>query len=216
MADQISGVRLIRALQRQKAGIVGGDWAGLVIAVVGVVGTLGAALLTQSRADRTKRLELQAAAEQRREERQHAEVLLQAEQAQARQRESLELRRRCYIGLNTASRQYLTAMTNYLHALRHNVDVGASLAQLESSRLAYRDSYSEAQMVSPNPVLHASGVAKTRLNTAYGNVKKLGPSLSGCVDELQALEDELRQEVWPSVGVQKNAMRIDLGIDSAD
>ncbi|MGJ3560287.1 hypothetical protein ACR6C2_24330 [Streptomyces sp. INA 01156] len=51
---------------------------------MGVVGTLGAALLTQNRADRTKRLELQAAAEQQREERRHAEALLQTEQAQAR------------------------------------------------------------------------------------------------------------------------------------
>ncbi|MGX5209927.1 hypothetical protein ACWKT3_14680 [Streptomyces violaceus] len=183
---------------------------------MGVVGTLGAALLTQNRADRTKRLELQAAAEQRREERQHAEALLQAEQAQARQRESLELRRKCYIDLNTASRQFLTTMTNYLHALRHNVDVDASLAQLETSRSAYRDSYSEAQMIAPRPVLHASSVAKTRLNTAYGKIKKLGPSLPGCAAELQALEDELRQEVWPYVGEQKVAMRADLGIESAE
>lgn len=195
---------------------MGGGWAGLLVAVVGVVGTLGAALLTQNRADRTKRLELQAAAEQRREERQHAEALLQAEQAQARQRESLELRRKCYIDLNTASRQFLTAMTNYLHALRHNVDVDASLEQLETSRSAYRDSYSEAQMIAPRPVLHASSVAKARLNTAYGKIKQLGPSLSGCAAELQALEDELHQEVWPYVGEQKVAMRADLGIESAE
>ncbi|GAA2391436.1 hypothetical protein GCM10010420_14410 [Streptomyces glaucosporus] len=195
---------------------MGGGWTGLVVAVVGVVGTLGAALLTQNRADRIKRLELQAAAEQRREEHQHAEKLLQAEQAQARQRESLELRRRCYIDLNTASRQFLTAMTNYLHALRNNVDVEASLEQLETSRSAYRDSYSEAQMIAPSPVLHASSTAKARLNTAYGKIKRIGPSLSGCVVELQALEDELHQKVWPYVGKQKDAMRADLGIESTD
>lgn len=43
------------------------SWTGLLITLVGVAGTLGAALLTQNRADRTKRMELQAAAEQRRE-----------------------------------------------------------------------------------------------------------------------------------------------------
>ncbi|MCF4138362.1 hypothetical protein L1856_19060 [Streptomyces sp. Tue 6430] len=209
---------LVEDLHLWKAGIVGSDWAGLTVAVVGVVGTLGAALLTQNRADRTKRVELQAAAEQRREERQHAEALLQAEQAQARHREGLELRRRCYIDLNTASRQFLTAMTNYLHALRHNsdVDVEASLSQLEASRSAYRDTYSEAQMIAPRPVLHASSVAKTRLNNAYGKIKQLGPSLSGRTAELQALEDELHQKVWPYVGEQKVAMRSDLGIESDD
>ncbi|MEH0395422.1 hypothetical protein ACFY8Q_17285 [[Kitasatospora] papulosa] len=77
------------------------SWAGLLIAVVGVMGTLGAALLTQNRADRTKRMELQAAAEQRREERGHTEELLLAEQARQRQSESLERRRACCITLNT-------------------------------------------------------------------------------------------------------------------
>ncbi|WP_225829207.1 hypothetical protein [Streptomyces naphthomycinicus] len=193
-----------------------GDWTGLAIAVVGVVGTLGAALMTQNRADRTKRLELRAAAEQRQEERRHAEALLGAEQAQARQRESLELRRRCYIDLNTASRQYLTSMTNYLHALRQDTDVETSLAQLETSRSAYRDSYSEAQMIAPRAVLGVSSTAKTRLNAAYGKVRKLGPSLTGRAAELQALEDELHQEAWPYVGQQKAAMRADLGIETAD
>ncbi|MFF9210941.1 MULTISPECIES: hypothetical protein [unclassified Streptomyces] len=193
------------------------DWVGLGTAVVGVVGTLGAALLTQNRADRTKRLELQAAAEQRQEERQHAQALLQAEQAQVRRRETLELKRRCYIDLNTASRQYVTSMTNYLHALRRDVDVDACLEQLEASRSAYRDRYAEAQMIAPRrPVLDAASAAKSRLNTAYGKVKRLGPSLSGHVDELQALENELHRDVWPRVGAQKSAMRADLGIEDDD
>ncbi|WP_432085277.1 hypothetical protein [Streptomyces sp. bgisy095] len=55
---------------------MGANWSALLIAVVGVAGTLGAALLTQVRADRTKRMELRAAADQRREERDHAEELL--------------------------------------------------------------------------------------------------------------------------------------------
>lgn len=198
-----------------KTGSVGGGWAGLVVAVVGVVGTLGAALLTQNRADRTKRLELEAAAEQRREERQHAEALLRAEQAQVRQRESLELRRRCYVELNTASRQFLTTMNSYLHALRHDGDADAALAELEASRAAYRDRYSEAQMIAPRPVLRACGVAKDRLNAAYGKIKQQAPALSGSAAGLQALEDELHQQVWPCVGAQKDAMRADLGVDDS-
>ncbi|MEU9731103.1 hypothetical protein [Streptomyces sp. NPDC048002] len=125
--------------------ITDASWTGLLIAVVGVTGTLGAALLTQNRADRIKRMELQAAAEQRREERGHTEELLRAEQARQRQGESLERRRTCCITLNTASRQYLTAMTNYLHALRRGEVVAASLEGLEAGRPAYRDSYAESQ-----------------------------------------------------------------------
>ncbi|MEF9906396.1 hypothetical protein [Streptomyces sp. P9-A2] len=188
-------------------------WVGLLIAMVGVAGTLGAALLTQNRADHTKRMELQAAAEQRREERGHAEELLRAEQARQWQCESLERRRTCYITLNTASRQYLTAMTNYLYALQHSEDVDTSLKNLEAGRLAYRDSYAESQMVVPDAVLRASGTAKRRLNAAYGKLRKYGAAPSTYAEELATLESEFHDEVWPYLGVLKQSMRADLGVD---
>ncbi|MFE4051883.1 hypothetical protein [Streptomyces sp. YIM B13518] len=191
---------------------MGANWAGLLIAVVGVAGTLGAALLTQNRADRTKRMELQAAAEQRREERGHAEELLRAEQARQEQRESLERRRTCYITLNTASRQYLTSMTNYLYALQRGEDVDTSLKELEACRLAYRDSYAESQMVVPDAVLRSSGTAKKRLNSAYGKLRKFGAAPAAYADELAALEGELHDEVWPYLGALKQSMRADLGV----
>ncbi|MEU7060379.1 hypothetical protein [Streptomyces sp. NPDC046197] len=189
------------------------SWTGLLIAMVGVAGTLGAALLTQNRADRTKRMELQAAAEQRREERGHAQELLRAEQARQRQREGLERRRTCYITLNTASRQYLTAMTNYLHALQRSEDVATSLENLEADRLAYRDSYAESQMIVPDAVLRASSTAKTRLNAAYGKLRKYGAAPSTYTQELANLEGELHKEVWPCLGALKRSMRADLGVD---
>ena len=103
------------------------SWSGLWIAGVGVAGTLGAAVLTQSRADRARRMESQS--------------------------ESLERRRTCYVTLNTAARQYLTEMGNYLHALQHDEGAAASLENLEAARMTYRDSYAEAQMIVPTVVL---------------------------------------------------------------
>ncbi|MFD4030966.1 hypothetical protein ACFWVP_10620 [Streptomyces sp. NPDC058637] len=194
--------------------IMGSNWVGLLIAVVGVAGTLGAALLTQNRADRTKRMELQAAAEQRREERGHAEALLQAEQARQWQGESLERRRTCYIALNTASRQYVTEMTNYVHALRGRQDVDAALNNLEVARLGFRDSYAESQMVFPDAVLRAASAAKTALNTAYGTLRKYGAEPSTYAEELAALEDAFHEQVWPHLGALKQSMRADLGIDN--
>ncbi|WP_329212651.1 hypothetical protein OG257_30170 [Streptomyces sp. NBC_00683] len=189
------------------------SWAGLLIAMVGVAGTLGAALLTQNRADRIKRMELQASAEQRREERGHAEALLQAEQARQWQSESLERRRTCYITLNTASRQYVTEMTNYVHALRGRQDVDAALASLEVARLGFRDSYAESQMVFPDAVLRAASAAKTALNTAYGTLRKYGAEPSAYAEELAALEGAFHEQVWPYLGALKQSMRADLGID---
>ncbi|MET9518254.1 hypothetical protein [Streptomyces sp. NPDC002994] len=192
---------------------MGANWVGLLIAMVGVGGTLGAALLTQNRADRTKHMELQAATEQRREERGHAEELLQAEQARQWQRESLERRRACYITLNTASRQYVTEMTNYLYALQRSQDVDTSLKNLEAGRLAFRESYAEAQMVLPDAVLRAASMAKKRLNAAYGKLRKYGGAPSTYAEELATLEGELNQEVWPYLGALKQSMRADLGVD---
>ncbi|MFJ6650062.1 hypothetical protein ACIQPS_30885 [Streptomyces sp. NPDC091290] len=189
------------------------SWTGMLIAIVGVAGTLGAALLTQNRADRTKRMELQAAAEQRREERRHAEELLKTEQARQWQLESLERRRTCYITLNTASRQYLTAMTSYLHALQGGEDVAASLETLEAGRLAYRASYAESQLIVPEAVSRTSSTAKTRLNAAYGKLRKYGAAPSAYAEELATLESELHREVWPYLGALKRSMRADLGVD---
>ncbi|WP_435970400.1 hypothetical protein [Streptomyces sp. Qhu_M48] len=192
---------------------MGASWTALLIAVVGVAGTLGAALLTQSRADRTKRMELQAAAEQRREERGHAQELLLAEQARQGRHESLERRRACYITLNTAARQYLTEMTNHLHALGRNEGVASSLENLEAARLAYRDSYAEAQMIVPKVVSRPAGAAKERLNEAYGKLRKYAGDPTTYAEELSTMEAELHQEVWPYVGAMKKAMRADLGVE---
>ncbi|WP_329278231.1 hypothetical protein [Streptomyces sp. NBC_00691] len=192
---------------------MGASWTALLIAMVGVAGTLGAALLTQSRADRTKRMELQAAAEQRREERGHAEELLRAEQARQGQRESLERRRTCYIRLNTAARQYLTEMTNHLHALGRGEDDAASLENLEAARLAYRDSYAESQMIVPDVVSRSTSAAKQRLNEAYGKLRKYAEDPAAYAEELTTMKADLHKDVWPYVGAMKKAMRADLGVE---
>ncbi|MER5205250.1 hypothetical protein [Streptomyces sp. NPDC002825] len=192
---------------------MGASLTALLIAVVGVAGTLGAALLTQNRADRTKRMELRAAAEERREERVHAEELRRAELERQRQSESLERRRACYIALNTAARQYVTAMTNHVHALRRGEDAATSLERLEECRAAYRDSHAEAQMIVPNAVARASSDAKDHLNEAYGELRKYAADPSRYAAELAAMGPELHEEVWRHVAAMKVAMRIDLGID---
>lgn len=64
-------------------------------------------------------------------------------------------------------------------------------------------------------MLRACGVAKDRLNSAYGTIRRQAPSLRGAAAELQALEDELHQRVWPCVGAQKDAMRADLGVEGS-
>ncbi|MEU0667824.1 hypothetical protein ABZ508_16580 [Streptomyces lavendulocolor] len=88
-------------------------------------------------------------------------------------------------------------MTGHLHAVRRGEDVDGPLERLEASRLAFRDSYAEAQMITPDTVLRSCSAAKKQLNTAYGSLRKLGAATSSYAEEL------------------KRSMRADLGVDNA-
>jgi hypothetical protein len=192
---------------------VGAGWTALLVAVVGVVGTLGASLLTQSRADRTKRMEMQAAAEQRREERNHAEAMLETEQARHRAEESIALRRTCYITLNTAARQYLTAQVDFMHALRNETAVEAALEQLEARRTTLRESYAEAQMIVPLRVMAGAGAASRRLNAGYGRLKQIATSTPYSQEDLNTFEAGVEQS-WALLSEMRQQMRFDLGVET--
>lgn len=193
---------------------MGETWIALAVAVVGVAGTLGAAQLTQSRADRTKRLELEALARQQREEREHAERVRQAEAAEARRRERLELRRTCYIALNTASRQYQTAQINLLHALRSGdeAEIEACAEQLEERRSAQRDAHAEAQMIAPDAVMSAVSATGHQLNRAYGILKQFlaAPPDAAALD---AFADGQVERSWALLSDLRQTLRRDLGVD---
>ncbi|MFI8824693.1 hypothetical protein [Streptomyces sp. NPDC053431] len=196
---------------------MGESWVALVVAVVGVVGTLGAALLTQSRADRTKRRELAAAAEQQREDRRHAEAVRRAERDEARARERLELRRGCYIALNTAARQYQIAQVNVAHALRAQGDPGGRLAELEERRIAFRTTYAEAQMIVPDVVLSSAREVSHWLNGGYGSLKRLVAAGDDTPTE-QDFErfQERVDRGWSLLARMRGVMRRDLAIDDED
>ena len=192
---------------------MGAGWTALLVAVVGVVGTLGASLLTQRRADRTKRMEMQAAAEQRREERDHAEAMLETERARHRAEESIALRRTCYIMLNTAARQYLTAQVDFMHALRNDAGVEAALEQLEARRTTLRESYAEAQMIVPRQVMAGAGAASRRLNAGYGRLKQIAASTPYNQENLNTFEAGVEQS-RALLSEMRQQMRFDLGVDT--
>ncbi|MFE9927356.1 hypothetical protein ACFYQA_39435 [Streptomyces sp. NPDC005774] len=186
------------------------------MAIVGVVGTLGAALLTQSRADRLKRHELEATAHQQREDRAHAEQVRQQEARIAARRELTDLRRTCYISLNTTARQSQTAQINLMHALRarDDAEIQACAEQLEVRRLALRDSYAEAQMIVPATVMTDARAASRQLNDTYGLLKRLLAGGHASDSQLDALEAETEIS-WALLSDLRGAMRSDLGVDEA-
>ncbi|ULR48850.1 hypothetical protein [Streptomyces deccanensis] len=191
---------------------MGEAWVALAVATVGVVGTLGAALLTQSRADRTKRLELQALARQQGEEREHAERLRRAELSAAQVRERHELRRACCVALNTAARQYQTAQVNLWHALRDDSGVDDCADRLDERRVAHREAYAEAQLILPTPVLVSAGAASRQLNSGYGTLRKLVAAVPVDAATLDAFDPEVRK-AWALLADMRQEMRRDLGVD---
>lgn len=193
---------------------MGAGGTALLVAVVGVAGTLGAALLTQIRADRTKRMELQSAATQRREERDHAEALRAAERTERRTEADEVLKRSCYIALNTASRQYLTAQVDLLYALRKRTGAEAAMEGLETRRVVHRESYAEAQMIVPAAVLVGAGAASRRLNAAYGELKRIAASSVPTSEDLSRFEDGV-DGAWSLLAHMRQLMRDDLGVDAA-
>ncbi|MFE2284915.1 hypothetical protein ACFXDJ_12175 [Streptomyces sp. NPDC059443] len=165
----------------------------MVIAVAGVAGTLGGALLTQRGAVRAKSREIELV-------RGHDAV-----------RENLLLRRTCYVGLNRDARQFTTALNRHLHVLRERQVEDADRTALDAAKDAFRDQYSEAQMVAPGPVLTPVTVVNHALTNVYGQVKRLERSEPAPGESMEAAA-EAQQGIWDQLRVMRAAMRADLGV----
>ncbi|TWV58089.1 hypothetical protein FRZ03_01405 [Streptomyces misionensis] len=167
-----------------------------VVAVVGVVGTLLSALLTQRAAERSRRHEQE-----------------RAERARARERQASE-RLACYVALNTAARQYLAALTDQLHALSRTEDPGAVRRRLTEARDVHRDVYAEAQMRLPDPVLVLAGEVTHALGALYGRLRRLDDGVPRPGDSLDAAQAEI-DALWERLRELRRGMRADLGASEA-
>ncbi|MGW0612853.1 hypothetical protein [Streptomyces sp. NPDC002788] len=99
----------------------------MITAVVGVLGTLFAPVLSQRLTARQRDEETWAAEERRR----------------------FEERRDACTAMNRSSRQFHTLLKDALHRLRDGVYGDAERDQLEETRRDHRDRYAEAQMIVP-------------------------------------------------------------------
>src|SRR5262245_41193321 len=139
----------------------------LVVAVVGVLGTLTASALTQRFSMQAKQREIEAQQRQRSEE--HAEE---------HRRAAFTDRRACSIALNTAAQGFRRASKNCLF---EGLDKMGD--ELEHARQAFADRYSEAQIILPDDVVRAAAPVYALLATAYGMVKTT--AAQGPVDTTQ-------------------------------
>ncbi|WP_019072843.1 hypothetical protein [Streptomyces hokutonensis] len=161
----------------------------MITAVVGVLGTLFAPVLSQ-----------RLTARQRAEDVQVAE-----------RRRLFEERRDAYTAMNRSSRHFHTLLKDALHRIRDGVYTERERDQLEEARREHRDRYAEAQMVVPERVLDASRAVNEVLVAADAAVKRLDRGLTRDGENAERIMLDLK-EAEPRLTAMRRLMRADLGV----
>ncbi|MEU1482670.1 hypothetical protein [Streptomyces sp. NPDC005752] len=163
--------------------------AAMVTAVVGVLGTLFAPVITSWVTRR------QRAAEGQVEER----------------RRLLDDRRTAYTSMNRATGHFHTLLKDALHRMRDGVYTDDDRAQLEEGRRDYRDRYAEAQMMVPDAVLAASRELNVVLAGVDAALKRIDRGLPREGETAVRLLLDLKA-ADPKLGAMHRIMREDLGV----
>ncbi|MFJ9448554.1 hypothetical protein ACIRRH_43180 [Kitasatospora sp. NPDC101235] len=172
------------------------DLGAVLIAITGVSGTLGGALLTQRGANQAKKRELEMG---------HA-----IQEA----RENRELRRRCYTELHREARQFATALSRQLYVVRDRPAGEDDIRALEGAKDAHRDRWSETLMVAPDTVIGPANELNDGLTRVYGQIKRIEQGNPRSGETLRSAA-EAQQALWPLIRATREAMRGDLGVTGA-
>jgi hypothetical protein len=186
------------ACVRERGGTVIADLSALLVAVVGVGGTLGATLMAQ----RARRDEVSVQNEDAERERQRAQ-----------EERALQGKREVYAALNGAARAYLMAGQDAVLALYRGEPLDP--APLERAREAYRDQYALAQMVLPDLPLRVA--AET--NRCLGIGQLLVKELESGSDRDKTFQLTLEWNNGPlgtSLHLLRQVLRDDLGVAPLD
>ncbi|MFI8997814.1 hypothetical protein [Streptomyces sp. NPDC053542] len=176
----------------------------ILIAVLGIGGTLAAAVITQRGADRARVRELA-----------HARQLQQDEREYATRQAQLEARRACYAKLSAGTRDLANVMTKVLHALEAGAVTEELRSDLDQAHREHRLRHAEAQMVLPDPVAEAASTANRHLGGLYGLLKRLDGGTGRHGENLEAAWESM-DEVWDPLWRMRRLMRVDLGITAPD
>ncbi|MDX2709070.1 hypothetical protein PV350_40420 [Streptomyces sp. PA03-6a] len=132
-----------------------GGTISVIVASVGVLGTLASGVITQVLAQRAE--------SQRREREERART---TEQRASEDQRKIDQLRNCYVQLNANDRYYRDAMLAYAHALKSR-SVDAEAAEVNTARRAQRDTRAEAQLVASDAVLAIESRVNEQLAVAY-------------------------------------------------
>ncbi|WP_234433861.1 hypothetical protein [Streptomyces rimosus] len=172
-----------------------------MIAILGIGGTLAAAVITQRGADRARGArELEHTRQLQREEREYA-----ARQAH------MEQRRTCYAALSAGTRGLANVMAKVLHALEKGELTEELRSDLDRARRDHRLRHAEAQMILPDGVARAASTANRYLGDLYGLLMRLHGNTARDGESLEAARENL-DKLWDPLWAMRHVMRVDLGI----
>ncbi|MBB6345526.1 hypothetical protein FHU36_002035 [Nonomuraea muscovyensis] len=178
------------------------DVTALLIAIVGILGTLASALLTQRNATRLKMLEIQSAERQR-----VANYEIAAEQ------EAEKLRRSCFVAVNYALRNYYSTLQNHRRTLASRSPREGELARLEEIREASRAALAEAQMVAPEDILSIARDSASLLFDAYQTLACVDRDIKKDAHSRLEKADQILNAASLSLSTLRASMRKNLGVD---
>ncbi|MBZ4014510.1 hypothetical protein [Streptomyces purpurogeneiscleroticus] len=176
----------------------------ILIAILGIGGTLAAAVITQRGADRARARELEHTRQLQREEREYA-----TRQAQ------LEARRTCYATLSAGTRDMANVMTKVLHALEQGEMTEELRSELDQARREHRLRHAEAQMVLPDTVAETASTTNRHLGALYGLLKRLDGGTAQPGENLEAAWESM-DRLWEPLWRMRRVMRADLGITAPE
>ncbi|MFH8347306.1 hypothetical protein [Streptomyces sp. NPDC018045] len=176
----------------------------IAIAVLGIGGTLAAAVITQRGADRARVRELE-----------HNRQLQQDEREYATRQAQLEARRTCYATLSAGTRDLANVMTKVLHALERGEVPEELRSDLDRARREHRLRHAEAQMVLPDTVAEAASTANRHLGDLYGLLMRLDGGATQQGENLEAAWESMDQ-LWDPLWRLRHVMRVDLRITAPD
>ncbi|MFD5876577.1 hypothetical protein [Streptomyces sp. NPDC060322] len=169
----------------------------LLVAVVGVAGTLLAPITTAWVSSRSRRqeFELQERSDRAKRHIDAAETYL-------------ERRREIYVALNSGARRYRFRILEDLYALRSGTGPDPAT---EAARIEFQDTYAQAQMLVPDDVLRACQTVRVALAEARKLLEALDGDSARDQQKWQEAHTFLLQ-MWDAIGEMQLAMRRDLGI----
>jgi type II secretory pathway pseudopilin PulG len=172
----------------------------LGIAIVGVLGTLLAPIVSQALSTKARREEFQQ---------QRAVQLEEYDRQQSEK--AAEAKRSCYLRLFIASRHYRVVLINYLHTVnREGVDESAR-SRLEEARRGFLASISETQLTGSLLVIEALGPLRAANTKAYSAIKDLEeghPQQGFSFEEIRGFLLTAWDEEWSQI---VRTVRADLG-----